>query len=125
MYPRFTQGIISDAELRQAFDVACLILDNTNASPVPYDPDKDVFARRTLLYLLVCHLATMALWPAGQSGPMSNATQGSVSVGFSIPSHLNGQYFQNTPCGQTFWQAIQRYLSGGRYFPAHHYHPWG
>ena len=125
MYPRFTQGIISDAELRQAFDVACLILDNTNASPVPYDPDKSVFVRRTLLYLLVCHLATMALWPAGQSGPMSNATQGSVSVGFSIPSHLNGQYFQNTPCGQTFWQAIQRYLSGGRYFPARYYHPWG
>lgn len=125
MYPRFTQDVITDAELRQAFDVACLILDNTNASPVPYDPDKDVFVRRTLLYLLVCHLATMALWPVGQSGPMSNATQGSVSVGFSIPSRLNGQYFQHTPCGQTFWQAIQRYLAGGRYFPARYHHPWG
>lgn len=73
-YPRFVdpktgQPLLTDAQLRQAFDVACLLLDNTNSSPVPYDPAHGVMIRKTLLYLLVCHLATLALWPMGQAGP--------------------------------------------------------
>ena len=63
-YPRFTAELISDAQLQQAFDLACLLLDNTDASLVPYDPEHGILIRRTLLWLLVCHLATMALWPA-------------------------------------------------------------
>ena len=59
-YPRFVdpktgQPLLTDAQLRQAFDVACLLLDNTDSSPVPYDPVHGVMIRKTLLYLLVCH----------------------------------------------------------------------
>ena len=125
VYPRFTEDLLTDAQLQQAFDVACLMLDNTGQSRIPYDPDKQILVRQTLLYLFVCHLATLALWGPGQAGPMSNATQGSVSVGFSVPQYLNGQYFAQTPCGQTLWQALQPYLVGGRYYAAKHYHPWG
>lgn len=124
-YPRFTEDLLTDAQLQQAFDVACLMLDNTGQSRIPYDPEKGILIRQTLLYLLVCHLATLALWGPGQAGPMSNAAQGSVSVGFSVPQYTNGQYFSQTPCGQTLWQALQPYLVGGRYYAARHYHPWG
>ena len=124
-YPQFTAALLTDAQLQQAFDVACLLLDNTDGSPVPYDPENGVMIRKTLLYLLVCHMATMALWPVGQSGPMSNATEGSVSVGFSLPQNTGKAFYNQTPCGQAFWQAVQPYAAGGRYYAAKHYHPWG
>lgn len=129
-YPKFTNPVtgapfLTDAQLRQAFDVACLLLDNTNSSPVPYDPDHGVMIRKTLLYLLVCHLGTLALWPLGQSGPTSSATEGSVSVSFSVPTTTGKAFYNQTPCGQTFWLAVSPYVAGGRYYAARHYHPWG
>ena len=124
VYPQF-KGLLTDAQLTQAFNIACLMLDNTDASPVPYDPDKGIETRKILLWLLVCHLAALALRPVNQSGPMTNATEGSVSVGFQVPTALNGQYFQQTPCGQSYWQAIKKYVVGGRYYDICHFHPWG
>lgn len=124
-YPQFTPERLTDAQLQQAFDVACLLLDNSDGSPVPYDPEKGIMVRQTLLWLLVCHMATMALWPVGQAGPMTSATEGSVSVGFSMPPNPGKAYYSQTPCGQTFWQAVQKYVVGGRYYAVPHYHPWG
>lgn len=124
MYPQFTEELLTDAQLTQAFNVACLFLDNTEQSRIPYDPDNGVYVRQTFLYLMVCHLASLALWQPGQSGPMSNATQGSVSVGFSLPSNVNGQYFSQTPCGQTLFQALRPYM-GFNYYACKHVHPWG
>ena len=116
VYPRFVdpktgQPLLTDAQLRQAFDVACLLLDNT--------------IRKTLLHLLVCHLATLALWPVGQSGPVSSATEGSVSASFSVPTATGKAFYNQTPCGQAFWQAVQPYVTGGRYYAVRRYHPWG
>ena len=107
-YPRFVdpktgQPLLTDAQLRQAFDVACLLLDNTNSSPVPYDPAHGVMIRKTLLHLLVCHLATLALWPMGQAGPVASATEGTVSISFSVPTATGKAFYNQTPCGQTFW----------------------
>lgn len=128
-YPQFTapdgKGLLTDAQLQQAFDVGCLLVDNTDQSIIPYDPEKGVMVRKTLLWLVVCHLATMALWPAGQAGPMTSATEGSVSVGFSAPPSQGKAYWSQTPCGQAFWQAVQRYVAGGRYYAVKHHHPWG
>lgn len=106
-YPRFFdpktgQPLLTDAQLRQAFDVACLLLDNTNSSPVPYDPAHGIMIRKTLLYLLVCHLATLALWPMGQAGPVASATEGTVSISFSVPQDTGKAFYAQTPCGQTF-----------------------
>lgn len=123
-YPQFS--VLTEAQLNNAFDVACLILDNTASSPVPYNPDKGVMVRKVLLWLLVCHLATLALRPATQAGALTNATEGSVSVGFTLPqSGLNAAYFNQSPCGQTFWQAVRPYLVGVKYYKSCNYHPWG
>ena len=127
-YPKFAPGgkpLLTDGQLEQAFEVACLLLDNTDASPVPYDPERGILKRRTLLWLIVCHLATLALWPTGQSGPVASATEGSVSTSFSLPTATGKAFWNATPCGQTYWQAIQPYLAGGRYFAVRNYHPWG
>lgn len=123
-YPQF-KGQLTDAQLVQAFGVACLMLDNTAASPVPYDPEKGIETRKVLLWLLVCHLASLALRPVNQSGPMTNATEGSVSVGFQVPAVQNGRYFAQTACGDTFWQAVRKWMAGGRYYDERRYHPWG
>lgn len=125
LYPQFTEAIITDGQLAQAFNVACLLLDNSDASPVPYDPTTGVLTRQTLLNLLVCHLATLALWPWGQNGPVASSSEGSVSVSFGLPNRTDGAFFRQTPCGQAYWQAIQAYIRGGRYYPVTHFHPWG
>lgn len=125
IYPRFS-GVLNAAQLQNAFDTACLILDNTNGSPVPYDPSNGVNDRKTLLYMLTCHLATVAVWSAnGQAGPVSGATEGSVSVSFSIPDATNASWFKLTPCGQAYWQATRKYVVGGRYSARTYSHPWG
>ena len=124
-YPQFTADIITDGQLMQAFAVACLMLDNSENAPVPYVPEKGVFTRQMLLDLLVCHLATLALWPLGQSGPAASASEGSVSVSFRLPAQPDGAYFKQTPCGQSYWQAVLPYMRGGRYYLVSRYHPWG
>ena len=125
-FPKFTTEVISDAELQNAFDIACLIVDNTDASPIPYDSDKGITTRKTLLYLLVCHLATLALWPLGQNGPIASASQGSVSTSFSLPQGgMDGSWFKQTPCGQTFWQISAPYRMGLITTKTRHFHPWG
>ena len=92
---------------------------------MPFEPERGILSRQTLLWLIVCHLATLALWPMGQSGPVSSATEGSVSTSFSLPQNTGRAFWSQTPCGQTFWQAVQPYVVGGRYFGVRHYHPWG
>lgn len=123
-HPYFV-GKLTESQLNNLFDVACLLLDNTDSSPVPYDPDNGVMTRKILLNLLVCHLATLALRPPEQAGALSSATEGSVSTGFQIPQSANADWWMQTPCGQTFWQSVRRFLVGGRYYDTCHYHPWG
>ena len=126
-YPQFKDKV-TDAQLEQAFDVACLLLDNTDSSLVPYDPDKGIKDRKTLLYMLVCHLVTLGLRGAeGQAGPVASASEGSVSVSFAVPT-ITGKiadWYIQTPCGQAYWNAIARYRLGGHYVAGCKYHPWG
>lgn len=124
MYPRFA-GVLTDPQLQQAFNVACMLINNTNQSMYPYDPDNGVEDRKTMLYLLVCHLATITLWPDGQTGPVTSASEGSVSVSFFIPDSANASWFKLTPCGQTLWMLLRGYMTGGRYYPKKYWHPYG
>jgi hypothetical protein len=115
-----------DRRLQSAFNTATALLDNSESSPVPYDPDRGVTMRETMLYCLTCHLLTLAGWAAnGQSGPISNASEGSVSVGFAVPQVADNNYYLQTPCGQTYWRMSLPYRIGGRYRPVKQYHPWG
>ena len=114
-YPQFSK--LSDEQLGAAFDTACLVLDNSESSPVPYDPDKGVKDRKTLLYMLVCHLATLALRGTGAVGVLTSASEGSVSTGFTLPPKLNDAgWYAQTQCGLAYWQAVRGYIVGGRYF---------
>lgn len=124
VYPEF-QDKLTSAQLQYCFDLACQILDNTDQSPVPYEPEQGVETRRVMLWLLVCHIAAMALRPVGQAGPLTSASEGSVSTSFQLPAFANGAYFNQTPCGQSYWQIAKKYLFGGRYYDTCKVHPWG
>lgn len=123
-YPQF-KGQVTEGQLKQAFDIACMILDNTDNSPIPYDPEKGIETRKIMLWLLLCHLVALALRPVNQGGTLTSATEGSVSTGFSLPTSVNGQYFMQTPCGQTFWELLRKFSIGGRYYDLKRFHPWG
>lgn len=123
MNPQFEDKLTS-GQLLQAWEIACLILRNDSKSMVPYAPEKGIYTRRTLLYLLVCHLSTLALRPYDQAGPVSSATEGSVSASFAVPTNPDSTYFCQTPCGATYWQLIKQYALGSYYFAVEEYHPW-
>lgn len=126
LYPKFTETVATDTQLEYAFQKACIILNNTDKSIVPYDPDNGVYTRKVMLYLLTCHIMTLSLWSAtGQSGAVSSASEGSVSTSFNLPTSAGGDWFKQTECGYTFWQMIQAYNVGGRYYSIKYVHPWG
>jgi len=133
MYPQFGEGgalATSYPALAACFEAACAIIDNSEHAIIPYDTDMGVFARKLALYALVCHLATLNKWSAnGQNGPLSNASEGSVSVGFQAPAYKQGGdlavWLRQTPCGQTAWLLISRFAAGPRLYNVSHYHPYG
>ena len=126
-FPQFADPVkYPDRRLQSSFNTAATLLDNSEASPVPYDPGRGELTRETMLHYLTCHLLTLAGWAAdGRSGPISNASEGSVSVGFAVPQVADDNYYLQTPCGQTYWQMSLPYRVGGRYHPVKPYHPWG
>ena len=101
----------SDAFLQNCFDEAALICNNTNASIVPYSPSNNINDRQILLYLLTCHIATLAT--SGQVGTVTSATEGSVSAGFYIDQRKGAAWFTQTQCGYMYLQMIQKYKLGG------------
>lgn len=118
-YPQFADTLTwPDERLGEAFSQAELILDNSAASIVPYDPDKGITERATLFNLLVCHICT--LWERGDVvGTVSSASEGSVNAGFTVPQIKNAEWFLQTPCGFSYWQATLKYRLGGRTYRAH------
>ena len=111
--PQFAD--FSDAQLQFAFDVACLVVDNSERSVVPYNPP-GVTTRKTILYLLVCHLCELKIRGGGIVGTMTNAAEGSVSAGFAAPTNPNAQWFNQTQCGATAWQLLSGFMLGGRLY---------
>ena len=101
----------SDAFLQNCFNEATLICNNTDAFMVPYNPVKNINDRQILLYLLTCHIATLAT--SGQVGSITSATEGSVSAGFYIDQRKGAAWFTQTQCGYMYWQMIQKYKLGG------------
>lgn len=96
-------------------------------SVFPYDPEHGVNTRKRAYYLATCHLCTLALWPAGQSGRVASASQGSVSTSFDLvkANRWLSDYWLQTPCGAQFWALTASYRRGGRVYAGGQYHPWG
>lgn len=136
LYPQFqgsdstSRGYISPNQLSALWEVAVTIVGNTeDTAVVPFDPDKGVFKRKILLYALMCHLATLALWGAdGQQGTLASASEGSVSASFQIPQIQGGitsQWYNQTLCGRTAWMLLKPYCLGGKYYGIKYFHPYG
>ena len=128
-YPQFS-GKITSEQFSALWEMAVTIVDNTESTVVPYDPDHGVYVRKIILYALMCHLATMSLWDAnGQSGALTNASEGSVSAGFHIPAisagGITAAWYNQTICGRTAWMLLRKYSLGGRYYGQNYVHPWG
>lgn len=111
-YPNFTDDI-SQSQVENFFNLACLILNNTASSLV-----QDLTTRKTLLGLLVAHQAQ--LFTSNNSngqqnnappvGRLASASRGSVSLtmdGSALPRHAG--WFTQTQYGLTFWQATAPY----------------
>lgn len=118
-YPQFSA--VSDGQLRMAFRTAALIINNTDRSLIPYDPDAGVLDRETVMLMLCCHELTLAARGDGAVGQVTAAHEGSVSTGFTQPKNLqDAGWFGQTQCGLAAYQIIQGRLVGGRYYGYHH-----
>lgn len=105
-YPDYSD--VSDAQLETYFNAACLLLNNTDDSPV-----KDINERKTLLYLLVCHIATLKKMGNNTVGILTSASEGSVSM--SVSPLNNANWYQLTQCGNIYWNATAKYRRGIRW----------
>jgi hypothetical protein len=128
LYPAF--GTLTDAQLRYAFDQACLYLNNTDASQVV-----DVAERKTLLYMLTAHICQLQYGANGQGasgmvGQITSATQGSVSVSVAqIDAPGTSSWFMQTQYGASYWAAtaryrLARYVPPARGYPFQVHAPW-
>jgi hypothetical protein len=108
IYPQFTQ--IPDATLEFMWSNALMISGIENDSRIP-DAQKE-----NLLFMLVCHLATLAT--RGTAGAMLSVQQGEVHATFGQMQTTggDGDWFNLTPCGSAYWQAIKKYRLGGLWF---------
>lgn len=107
LYPSITA---TDEQLEMYFAMAETFLDNTECSIV-----KDLDARKTMLYLLVAHIALlnkMAEKGNPVVGRISNATEGTVSVGLDYGTMGNNErWYLQTPWGAMYWQLTKKYRS--------------
>ena len=111
IFPQFAE--ISDEQLNYFFDAATILVDNSDHSKVPFNPP-DVTIRKTILYALVCHLCTLSSRGGGVVGTLSNAGEGSVSTGFTVPQIPNAEWYTQTQCGATAYQLMKQFIAGGR-----------
>jgi hypothetical protein len=116
---------LSDQVLQRLYWDACELVGNREDSLVPYSPPA-VITRRRLIFLAMCHLAELESRAAqGIDGAVTNATEGTVSVGVTLPQGRQGDAWWNlTPYGQQFAQMIAPYRTGFFYFAHREAHPF-
>ncbi len=109
VYPQFADKP-PDASLEFMWQNALIISGIEQDSRIP-EAEKE-----NLLFMLVCHLATLA--DRGSAGAMTSAKQGEVQVSFATPTATgDAAWYNTTPCGAAYWQIIKRYRLGGQWFP--------
>ena len=125
---------VAEATLEAVFDEACLLIDNSDASPV-----SDVTRRKIMLWLAVAHLAklgglteqAMGIQSNAPAGRITNAREGSVSVSFSVgPETDQNSFWLQTAYGQQLWKLMAPYrqaiyVPGIAYPPSWEDDPYG
>lgn len=128
-FPGLTEEVISDTLLEILWEQVCSLIGNTDATSfAPYDPEATppVIERKVLLYYALCHLATLST-RGDQLGRVASASEGSVSTSFDLikSESQTAQWWNQTPCGSTYWTMTAKYRRGGRIYVSSDYHPWG
>lgn len=119
LYPRFAD--LSDEVLTLTFKQAALFVGNPGRRNI-----QPLEKREAIIFALMCHRLTKYLDGInGAAGPVSNATEGSVSIGFAIPSLNNHPYWYSTSCGQEFIALMAPYIYGGVQYTPPFAEPWG
>lgn len=108
IYPQFAE--IPDVSLVFMWQNALMISGLEHDSRVPEEE------KENLLFMLLCHLATLAT--RGTAGAMTSAKQGEVQVSYAAPNATgDAAWYNTTPCGAAYWQIIKKYRLGGLWFP--------
>ena len=128
-FPGLTEEAISDELIQIFWEQAVMLVGNTDGTSfAPYDPDATPprLERKALLYYALCHLATLST-RGDQPGRVASASEGSVSTSFDLikSNSQTAQWWNQTPCGSTFWTLTAKYRVGGRLYLGNRYHPWG
>jgi hypothetical protein len=120
-FPEFA-GRVTPAMASAYFDAAAFVspmVENTGRSPI-----QDPARLGSVLYWLTAHLAqlfgpiTPGGAPSGLVGRISNAGEGSVSVGTDMGTvTTSSAWWLQTPYGAMAWQMLSPYRLG-RYVPA-------
>lgn len=99
----------SFAKGQWAFEMATCIINNTPRAFVCCE-----CLREKALYLLAAHILFLNNRGAGNIGTIGNASEGSVSVGYSTSSidKLGAGWFSQSQYGLLFWQMMAQFRSG-------------
>jgi len=108
-YPQLAS--ISSGAAQGFFNQACLFCDNTPLSIIC-----NLTERTTLLYMVTAHLAQLfgivnGQVPSGLAGRISNAGEGSVSIGLDYAAATTNlqAFFNQTSYGAAYWAATTKY----------------
>lgn len=128
-FPGLTEEAISDVVLDVLWQQVCALLGNSDATSfAPYEPDATppVIERKVQLYYALCHFATLST-RGDQPGRVASASEGSVSTSFDLikSESQTAQWWNQTPCGSTYWALTAKYRRGGRLYCSSNFHPWG
>ena len=111
-HPEFKKTVVADSNSAiNSFNMACTLLDNTDASRVPEPP------RGNLLDLLTAHVMSMFYGvdgkkPARLVGRIASAGEGSVNVSLDMgPPSAHRAWYNQTIYGAMYYQASLGYRS--------------
>lgn len=129
LFPYLANGGVTNAVASVFFDVAELLFNNTNCSPID-----DLEKRATFLYFVVAHLARLNGYPIAPGGTaqpnelvgrIGSATEGTVSVSLAseyMSTSASEAWWRQTQEGATFWtltaqfRAFRVFTPKPRYF---------
>lgn len=111
-YPQF--AALSDTYLTKVYDNEALVLGTKVIGCVTGDSQRAYYADLVLAHILT--VSGQGSTGTGQTGRISQASEGDVSGSFDYPTTLDNAWWSQTVYGQKCWQLINQ-RGGFTYFP--------
>lgn len=102
---------LTNEQIEFYYQLAVRLLGKKEKSIIEDDEERELAYQ-----LMVCHIITIN-GRNGMIGTITNASEGSVSVGTQIPQSLTQSYLSTTPCGLWLWELLTKYRKGIRWYP--------